>query len=106
MTRHATRAKGPATKHKASMTCPLAIVREAVREAAVVGVPDAYRGETVKAFVSLRPGRTVGEDDLIAFCKERMAAYKYPRWIEFLDEIPKTVTGKLLRRELRTRTPS
>ena len=79
---------------------------EAVREAAVVGVPDAYRGETVKAFVSLRPGRTVGEDDLIAFCKERMAAYKYPRSIEFLDEIPKTVTGKLLRRELRTRTPS
>ena len=79
---------------------------EAVREAAVVGVPDAYRGETVKAFVSLRPGRTVGEDDLIAFCKERMAAYKYPRSIEFLDEIPKTVTGKLLRRELRARTPS
>ena len=79
---------------------------EAVREAAVVGVPDEYRGETVKAFVSLRPGRTVGEDDLIAFCKERMAAYKYPRSIEFLDEIPKTVTGKLLRRELRTRTPS
>jgi long-chain acyl-CoA synthetase len=77
---------------------------EAVREAAVVGVPDEYRGETVKAFVSLRPGRTVTEDDLIAFTKERMAAYKYPRQIEFMDEIPKTVTGKLLRRELRTRS--
>jgi len=76
---------------------------EAVREAAVVGVADQYRGETVKAFVSLRPGRTVTEDELIAFCKERMAAYKYPRTIEFLDEIPKTVTGKLLRRELRAR---
>ena len=76
---------------------------EAVREAAVVGVPDEYRGETVKAFVSLRPGKTVSEQDLIAFTKERMAAYKYPRQIEFLDEIPKTVTGKLLRRELRTR---
>jgi long-chain acyl-CoA synthetase len=77
---------------------------EAVREAAVVGVPDEYRGETVKAFVSLRPGKSVTEGELIAFTKERMAAYKYPRQIEFLDEIPKTVTGKLLRRELRTRT--
>jgi long-chain acyl-CoA synthetase len=76
---------------------------EAVREAAVVGVPDAYRGETVKAFVSLRPGRTATEEELIAFAKERMAAYKYPRAVEFLDEIPKTVTGKLLRRELRGR---
>ncbi|MGH3584943.1 MAG: class I adenylate-forming enzyme family protein [Pseudonocardia sp.] len=76
---------------------------EAVREAAVVGVPDAYRGETVKAFVSLRPGRTADEAELIAFCKERMAAYKYPRKVEFLEEIPKTVTGKLLRRELRAR---
>ncbi|WP_214402149.1 class I adenylate-forming enzyme family protein [Pseudonocardia lacus] len=75
----------------------------AVREAAVVGVPDPYRGETVKAFVSLRPGRTADEAELIAFCKARMAAYKYPRQVEFLDEIPKTVTGKLLRRELRGR---
>lgn len=78
---------------------------EAVREAAVVGIPDEYRGETVKAFVSLRPGRSVDEAELIAFTKERMAAYKYPRSIEFLDEIPKTVTGKLLRRELRAREP-
>jgi long-chain acyl-CoA synthetase len=76
---------------------------EAVREAAVVGVPDAYRGETVKAFVSLRPGRTADEAELIAFCKARMAAYKYPRQVEFLAEIPKTVSGKLLRRELRDR---
>lgn len=76
---------------------------EAVREAAVVGVPDEYRGETVKAFVSLRSGATATAEDLIAFAKERMAAYKYPRHVEFLDEIPKTVTGKLLRRELRAR---
>jgi long-chain acyl-CoA synthetase len=76
---------------------------EAVREAAVIGVPDEYRGETVKAFVSLRPGRTASAAELIAFCKARMAAYKYPRQVEFLDEIPKTVTGKLLRRELRGR---
>jgi long-chain acyl-CoA synthetase len=72
-----------------------------VREAAVVGVPDEYRGETVKAFVSLKEGRSAEPDELIAFCKERMAAYKYPRQIEILDEIPKTATGKILRRELR-----
>jgi long-chain acyl-CoA synthetase len=74
----------------------------AVREAAVVGVPDEYRGETVKAFVSVRPGQEVTPDELIAFCKERMSAYKYPRQVELMDEIPKTVTGKLLRRALRS----
>ncbi|WP_214403130.1 class I adenylate-forming enzyme family protein [Pseudonocardia lacus] len=75
----------------------------AVREAAVVGVPDEYRGETVKAFVSLRAGATATPEEIIAFAKERMAAYKYPRQVEVLDEIPKTVSGKVLRRELRTR---
>ena len=76
---------------------------EAVREAAVVGVPDAYRGETVKAYVSLRPGQTATAEELIAFCRQQMAAYKYPRQVDFLDELPKTVSGKLLRRELRDR---
>jgi long-chain acyl-CoA synthetase len=75
----------------------------AVREAAVVGVPDEYRGETVRAFVSLKPGREATADELIAFCKERMAAYKYPRIVDFVDELPKTLTGKILRRELRER---
>ena len=74
-----------------------------VGEAAVIGVPDEYRGETVKAFVSLRPGESATEAELISFCKERMANYKYPRSIEFVEELPKTVTGKVLRRELRTR---
>jgi long-chain acyl-CoA synthetase len=73
----------------------------AVRESAVVGVPDEKRGETVKAFVSLKPGASVTPEELIAHCKERMAAYKYPRSVELLDELPKTVTGKILRRELR-----
>jgi len=76
----------------------------AVREAAVVGVPDPYRGETVKAFVSLRAGQSTDEATLIAFCKQRMAAYKYPRQVEILDELPKTDSGKILRRELRSRS--
>lgn len=68
-------------------------------------MPDEYRGETVKAFVSLKGGSSTTPDELIAFTKERMAAYKYPRQVEVLDEVPKTVTGKVLRRELRDRTP-
>jgi long-chain acyl-CoA synthetase len=75
----------------------------AVRESAVVGVPDEKRGETVKAFVSVKPGAQVTEEELIAHCRERMAAYKYPRSVVLLEELPKTVTGKILRRELRDR---
>ena len=74
----------------------------AVRESAVVGVPDEKRGETVKAFVSLKPGAQATPEELIAHCKERMAAYKYPRTVVLMDELPKTVTGKILRRELRS----
>jgi long-chain acyl-CoA synthetase len=73
----------------------------AVREAAVVGVPDAYRGESVKAVLSLKPGASATAEEIIEFCKARMAAYKYPRTVQFLPELPKTVTGKILRRELR-----
>jgi long-chain acyl-CoA synthetase len=76
----------------------------AVREAAVVGVPDAYRGETVKAFVSLKPGAVATPAELIAYCKDNMAAYKYPRSVELIKELPKTATGKVLRRELRGRS--
>jgi long-chain acyl-CoA synthetase len=73
----------------------------AVRESAVVGVPDEKRGETVRAFVSLVPGASATPEELIAHCRERMAAYKYPRSVVLVDELPKTVTGKILRRELR-----
>jgi long-chain acyl-CoA synthetase len=72
-----------------------------VREAAVVPIPHPYRGETVRAVVSLKPGMTVTADELIGFCRERMAAYKYPREVVFMDELPKTASGKILRRELR-----
>jgi long-chain acyl-CoA synthetase len=75
----------------------------AVREAGVVSVTDPYRGETVKAFVSLKAGRSATGQELIEFCRNRLAAYKYPRFVEVVDEIPKTVTGKILRRELRAR---
>jgi len=64
-------------------------------------VPDEYRGESVKAYVSLQAGAQASPEEIKAFCKERMAAYKYPREVEFVDELPKTVTGKILRRELR-----
>lgn len=75
----------------------------AVREAAVVGVPDAYRGETVKAYVSLRPGASAEPAEITAYCAERLAAYKYPRAVEILPVLPQTTSGKILRRELRDR---
>jgi DNA-binding GntR family transcriptional regulator len=70
----------------------------AVLEAAVVGVPDPYRGETVKAYVSLKVGVQASADEIKAFARERMAAYKYPRQVEITDEIPKNASGKVLRR--------
>ena len=74
---------------------------DAVREAAVVGEPEAYRGETVKAFVSLKPGASLDPAELQTYCRERLAAYKVPRMIEVMDELPKTVTGKIQRLALR-----
>ena len=73
----------------------------AVYEAAVVGMPDAYRGETVVAYVSLKAGHTASEEELIAFTREHLAAYKYPRSVHVIDDLPKTQTGKIRRRELR-----
>ena len=71
-----------------------------VLEAAVAGVTDAYRGETVKAYVVLKPGQTATADDIIAFCRERLAAFKVPKNVEFRDSLPKTMIGKVLRRQL------
>jgi len=72
-----------------------------VKEAAVIGLPDEKRGETVKAFVVLKDGQTATPDEIITFCRERMAAYKAPRAVEFRSDLPKSLIGKVLRRVLR-----
>ena len=73
----------------------------AVQEAAVIGVPDPYRGETVKAFLILKDGSAATDQEIVAFCKERLAPFKVPKQIEFVKELPKTMIGKVLRRALR-----
>ena len=73
----------------------------AVMEAGVIGVRDDYRGERVKAFVSLRPGAAVTKENLIEYCAQGLARYKVPAEIEFLDALPKTAVGKILHRSLR-----
>jgi len=71
-----------------------------ILEAAVVGIADPYRGETVKAYVVLKPDETATAEDIIAFCRERLAAYKVPKFVEFRESLPKTMIGKILRRQL------
>ncbi len=73
----------------------------AVQEVAVVGIPHPIRGETVKAFVVLRDNETASEEELIEFLKGRIARYKIPRHVDFIDELPKSAIGKVLHRELR-----
>jgi long-chain acyl-CoA synthetase len=74
----------------------------AVSLAAVIGVPEERLGEEIKAFIVRKPGASLTEDELIAWCKEQLAAYKYPRYVEFRDALPMGGTGKVLKRELRT----
>jgi long-chain acyl-CoA synthetase len=77
------------------------IQHEAVSLVAVIGVPDEKMGEEIKACVVLKDGCDCGADELKSFTKERLAAYKYPRVIEFLDALPMSATGKILKKELR-----
>lgn len=77
----------------------------AVEEVAVIGVPDPYRGENIKALIVLKPEykNIVKEEEIIAWCRDKMAAYKCPRLVEFIEELPKTISGKVLKRVLRDR---
>ena len=72
----------------------------------MAGIPDPAKGEVVKAWVVLRPGQTVSEADLRAFCREKLAHYKVPTHVEFRTELPKTMVGKVLRRALRDGSPA
>jgi long-chain acyl-CoA synthetase len=69
-------------------------------EVGVAGIPDPYRGETVKAWVVLKPGEMATVDDIREWCKKELAAFKVPTEVEFRTELPKTTVGKILRREL------
>jgi long-chain acyl-CoA synthetase len=72
-----------------------------ILEACTIGVPDEYRGETVKAFIVVKPDETLTEAEVSSYCKEKLAAYKVPKIFEFIDELPKSAVGKILRRKLK-----
>jgi long-chain acyl-CoA synthetase len=72
-----------------------------ILEACSIGVPDAYRGETVKAYVVVKPGETLTADEVIQFSREKLAAYKAPKMVEFIDALPKSAVGKILRKEVK-----
>ncbi|MCA9789241.1 MAG: hypothetical protein KC462_05685, partial [Cyanobacteria bacterium HKST-UBA05] len=74
---------------------------EGIEAAATIGIPDEKYGEAVKSFVVLKPGTSLSEAEVIAYCKARLADFKCPESVAFIDEIPKGPTGKLLRRALR-----
>jgi len=72
-----------------------------ILEACAIGIPHEYRGETVKAFIVTKEGETLTEEEITAYCKEKLAAYKVPKIFEFIEELPKSAVGKVLRRKLR-----
>ena len=72
-----------------------------ILEACTIGVPDRYRGETVKSFVVAKPGESLTEEEIVKYCQDRLAAYKVPKKIEFMESLPKSAIGKILRREIK-----
>ena len=72
-----------------------------ILESCTIGLPHEYRGETVKAFIVVKEGQDLTEDEVVAYCKENLAAYKVPKIFEFIDELPKSAVGKILRRKLK-----
>ncbi|MBI5251183.1 MAG: long-chain fatty acid--CoA ligase [Desulfomonile tiedjei] len=72
-----------------------------VLEACVIGVPDEYSGERIKAYVVLKPGEETTPDEIIDFCKKNLVKYKVPKYVEFVEDLPKSAVGKILRKELR-----
>jgi long-chain acyl-CoA synthetase len=72
-----------------------------VLEVCTIGIPDSYRGENIKVYIVPKPGQTMTDEEVQAFCRKTLAAYKVPRLVEFIDTLPKSAVGKILRRELR-----
>jgi long-chain acyl-CoA synthetase len=72
-----------------------------ILEGCAIGVPDAYSGERIKAFVVLKEGETATEEEIIEYCKQNLVKYKIPKYVEFVDSLPKSAVGKILRKELK-----
>jgi acyl-CoA synthetase (AMP-forming)/AMP-acid ligase II len=74
-----------------------------VEDAAVIGVPDEEWGESIKALIVPKKGEEIGREEIILYCREKLAGYKKPKYVEFVEELPRSPDGKLLKRELRDR---
>jgi len=72
-----------------------------ISEACAIGVPDKHSGERIKAFVTLKEGESVTEEEIIEYCRENLVKYKVPKYVDFIEELPKSAVGKILRKELK-----